>query len=267
MVRQGDCPEPDDAVTAWARRPAQADSFMLPMGYLFCMKRRRVLIGCSTVLAGALAGCGSDGGSDEPTPTETPESTPTQQEISLEDGSSGSTPTETPTATPTETPADTPTPTATPAPAGNTHALEEQFTVGEDDNAVTYRILDFYRADDLGNAASKVTADGTFLIVVLEITNPQDSQIVLPREDFRARSSRTWHQYHRNATEQIAFDDRIDEQSLANTGIRSGRSVTGAVAFDVDPDSSYELWITPAGGPDTPEHFVPVGEIPAVQEL
>jgi hypothetical protein len=231
------------------------------------MKRRRVLIGCSTVLAGVLAGCGSDGGSDEATPTETPESTPTEQEVSLEDGSSGATPTDTPTATPTETPTDTPTPTATPTPARNTHALEEQFTVGEDDNAVTYRILEFYRADELGNPASKATAEGTFLIVVLELTNPQDDKIVLPKEDFRARSPQTWYQYHRNGTQQIAFDDRIDERSLANTAVRSGRSVTGAVAFDVNPERSYELWITPAGGPDTPEHFVPVGEIPSVREL
>ncbi len=231
------------------------------------MKRRRILIGCSTVLAGVLAGCGGDGGSNETTPTQTPESTPTEQEISLEDGSSGSTPTDTPTATPTETPTDTPTPTASPTPAGFRHELDEQFTVGESDNAVTYRILEFYRADDLGNPASRAVADGTFLIVALELTNPQDDRIVLPKDDFRARSPQTWHQYNRDGTERIAVDDRIDEQSLANTAVRSGRSVTGAVAFDVDPEDPYELWITPAGGPDTPAHFVFVGDISEVQEL
>lgn len=235
------------------------------------MKRRRVLIGCSTVLAGVLAGCGGDGGSNGSTPTATPESTPTAQEISLEDGSSGSesTSTETPTATATatETPAETPTATVTPTPFGNTHAVEQQFTVGEGDNAITYRILEYYRTPELGNPASRATADGTFLIVVLELTNPQDRRITVPREDFRVRSAQTWHQYHRDGTEKIDSDDRIEQQSLANQAVRSGRSITGAVAFDVDPDSSYEMWITPAGGPDTPEHFVPIGEISSIPEL
>lgn len=242
------------------------------------MRRRSVLTGCSTVLAGLLAGCGGGGGggggdgeSGGETSASAPESTPTEQEVSLEggssnDGSSAATPTEAPTATvePTDAPA---TATPTPTRSGNVHQTGDRFTVGEGDNAITYRIIEFHRTAELGNRASRATADGTFLIVTLEITNPQDGRVTLPREDFRARSDRTWHQMHRDGTEKIAIDDRIDERSLWNQAVQSGGSMVGAVAFDTDPNSSYRLWLTPAGGPDTPEHFVPVGDISSVQEL
>jgi hypothetical protein len=232
------------------------------------MRRRRILLGCSTVLAGMLAGCGGDGGDDSgETPAPTPEPTPTPQEVSLGGGSGSSEPT--PTATPTATPQSTATPTATPTPtpSGNVHSLGEEFTVGEGDNAVTYRILEFYRSDALGNQASRATADGTFLVVVLELTNPRRERITVPREDFRVQSDRTWHQIHRDGTVKIASDPRISERSLADQAVRSGATMTGAVAFDVDPDDAYRLWITPAGGPDTPEHFVSVGDISSVPEL
>jgi hypothetical protein len=222
-----------------------------------------------------LAGCGGGGGGDsgEETPDPTPEPTPTEQEVSLEGGGDGSAstpePTPEPTPTPTATPEETATPTATPTPtpAGNVHSPGEQFTVGEGENAITYRIDEFYRTPEIGNPASRATAQGTFLVVVFEMGNPQEERITVPREDFRVQSDRTWHQYHQDGTTKIASDSRINYPSFANQSVRSGGSLTGAVAFDVNPDDAYRLWITPAGGADTPEHFVPIGDVSSVQEL
>ncbi len=234
------------------------------------MHRRRLLLGCGALLSGTLAGCrgNSDSGSDEETPTAT--STPTAKEVSLEDGGTDA---ETPTATPT--PTDTPTatltpadtPTATPTAAGITHEIDERFTVGEDENAVTYRITEFWKADRLGNVASVSTADGTFLIVVVEVTNPQDGTIAIPRNEFRTLSTNTWHKFDRDASANINNDDRIDEPSLVNTSIRSGATERGAVAFDVNPEDSYRMWIFPTGPENTPEHYVNIGPISVVQEL
>lgn len=238
------------------------------------MRRRKILVGCGTVLAGLLAGCGGDGSSDSETPTSTPtaDSTPTPNEVAIEDGSSGSdTPSPTETPTETQTPSDSPTPTqeptATPTPSGNLYDLGERFTVGEGDNAIAYRIIEFYRSDMLGNAASRETADGTFLVVVLELTNPRDSRVTIPRGDFRVKSDDTWHQLDTGGSEKIGSDGRIDQEPLINQSVRSGKSITGAVAFDVNPNSSYRLWITPEGSEDTPEFFVPVGDISSVPEL
>lgn len=236
------------------------------------MHRRRLLLGCGAFLSGTLAGClgdsgsDSDPGSEDGTPTAAP--TPTAKEVSLEDGGTNTeTPTATPTPTPTDTPTQTPTATPTPTAAGITHEIGERFTVGDGDEAVTYRLIEFSKTDRIGNAASVSSADGIFLIVVVEITNPQDDIITLPRNEFRTRSPNTWHQYDRSGSTNIDSDDRIDEPSLVNTSIRSGATKRGAVAFDVRPGDSYRMWILPTGSADTPEHFVDIGPISAVPEL
>jgi hypothetical protein len=229
------------------------------------MNRRQVLLGCSAVLTGAVAGCagGSDDSGGDQTPTETPSTAPTDTpELTP---TPGPTPTETATATRTETP--TPEPTATPARDQFVHDLNSRFTVGEEGNAVSYRIIRYYRTDRLGSSTNRSTARGTYLLVVAELTNPQEQSISVPWNDFRIRSAETWRKFDESATEKVEIDDRIDVRSLAVQGVASGRSVTGAVAFDVDPEGTYRIWITPMGGPDTPSHFVPVGEIPAVREL
>lgn len=236
------------------------------------MDRRRLLLGCGSVVAGVVAGCLGGSESEEETPTPTPDETPTEVEVSIEDGSSGTptetpAPTETPTPTQTETPTPPPTETPTPTAAGRTHEIDTRFTVGEGDSALTYRVIEYYRADRLGNPASFADATGTFLVVVLELTNPQDDNVSIPRDDFRVRSAQTWHKYDREASEKIGSDDRINAEPLSNAVVRPGQSRSGAVAFDVDPDTSYRVWITPVGDASTPEHFVPIGEISTVQEL
>jgi len=230
------------------------------------MKRRQILLGCSVLLPG-LAGC--LGGSDDGTPTGEPTPTPTEEPAQTPTESPTPTPTETPTATPTETPTATPTetPTATPNPNVFTHELDERFTVGDEGNTLRYRIIRYRTADRLGSQASFVEARGVFLVVFAEFTNLQNRRVSLPRDDFRVRSPETWHKYSEEANEKLPIDDRVRLRSLDNYSLASGETVRGAVAFDVDPDSSYRVWITPMDGPDTPSHFVDVGRVSTVQEL
>jgi hypothetical protein len=223
------------------------------------MHRRTLLAGWGTVLAGVLAGCGGDGdgGNGEADGGSTPADTETEA------------PTDTPmeTATPAET--ETPTETATPESADEfTHEIGEEFTVGEGDNPVTYRILELARSDQVGSQANYTTADGTFLIVTLEVANPQDEEIEFPRRDFRLQDeNRSWQRFDRGPTEKVGSDGRLDVESIGDDTFTPGDSKIGAVVFDVDPDLTYRLWITPAGEADTPEHFVPIPDISSVEEL
>jgi len=226
------------------------------------MKRREVMIGCGTFLAGTVTGLSLDragqvglteGSSTMSTPTSIETQTPA--------------PTETQTPAPTET--QTPAPTETPTPSlGTSHELGEQFTVGEGDNAITYRVVEFYRAEELGNMASTVTAEGVYLLVVVELTNPQDGLVTLP-EEFRvlSRELNKWFKFDQAGSEHVDNDDRIDEAVIVTQGIRSGESIRGAVAFDVPLDASYRVMIVPTGEPDEPEHYVPIGELSSVPEL
>jgi hypothetical protein len=222
------------------------------------VKRRTLLSGCGTVLAGFLAGCGGgsngdggggttptpSGGSGTPTPTATPEPTPTPE-------------------TATETPAPTPTPQQS---TGTTHELGEEFTVGEGGNAITYRIRELYRTDRIGSNVNNTTADGTFLIVILEFTNPTDRPVSFPRRVFRLQEEDSWQRFDRDGTQRINADERLNVNQIGDATLNAGKTATGAVAFDVDPDGSYRLWITPTDA-ETPEHFVPVGEVSSVSEL
>jgi hypothetical protein len=224
------------------------------------VKRRKLLSGFGIALAGSLAGCGGSGGDggSEATPaqsddTETPAATATEmQETEMESA--------------TETPAETPTPTPEPA-AGNTHEIGEEFTVGEEGNALTYRILELFRSDRIGSNANNTTADGTFLIVIMELTNPQSGSVSFPRGVFRIQRENSWSRFAREGTTRIDADERLNVNQIGDATINGGNTQTGAVAFDVDPDRSYRIWITPTGDAETPEHFVPVGEVTSVEEL
>lgn len=223
------------------------------------MHRRTLLAGCSTALAGVLAGCGGGGDGDGG------------------DADDGSTPantaTEAPTDTPTETAAETETaaPTDTATPEGTdefTHEIGEEFTVGEGDSAVRYRILELARSDQVGSQTNYVTADDTFLVVTLEYANPQDEVIEFPRDDFRLQDENgSWQRFDRESTEKVGSDGRLDVQNIGDSTVTPGDSKIGAVVFEVDPDLTYRLWITPAGEADTPEHFVPIPDISSIEEL
>lgn len=208
------------------------------------MERRRVLTAFGTVLTGALAGY--SGGGSEATPTGTAEPTATE------------------TAEPTAT--ETATPTATPGPGGPTHDIGESFTVGSGNEAIGYRIVELFRADRVGSEANNSTADGTHLIVVLELSNPRDDPISFPNNNFFVWNEQQVLYLDDEATPKIGDDPRIDVQPIATTTVLSGGSKTGAVVFDVDPSQSYWIRINPTG--DSGEtHYVRVGPVSDVQQL
>ncbi|MFC6989553.1 DUF4352 domain-containing protein [Haloplanus sp. GCM10025708] len=146
------------------------------------------------------------------------------------------------------------------------HELDESFTVGEGDNAIGYRIHNFYRADRIGNSASYAEADGTFLVVVLTLSNPQDQSITLPSNSIRANSENPFQYLDDEASSKLSSDDRIDASSLANTTVLSGASKMGAIVFDVPASGTYRIEIMPAGA-DEPVHVVEVGPISDVEKL
>lgn len=229
------------------------------------MKRRQVLLGCSTGLSILVAGCSgrstddADASTPEPAATETPmpteNSSATSTATRAETSPSASSPPET--ATPTGEPA--PEPTPTPAVDGITHTEGEQFTVGEDNSAVTYRIKRLYRAAEIGDSADLASADGAYLIVVVELTNPQTTATPFPWRHFRVWSTdlNIWQRIDDRSSDLIDKDDRIDASSLAFRTLESGESVTGAVAFDVPTNGTFHVWVTPTDGSGRPEHFVP----------
>jgi len=216
------------------------------------MQRRRVLGICGTLTAGLLAGCGGGGS----------ESTPTGTATDTETATATATDTETPTATATAEPTET----AASGPGGPTHALDESFVVGTEGNRIGYRIIDFYRADSVGSSANPATAEGTFLIVLLEFENPQDDATTFPQNRFLATNEEQIRYLHDRATTSIGDDDRIDAQSVATTTLSAGQSASGAVVFDLDPDRSYWLEIRPTGdGGET--HYVEIGPVSEIQAL
>jgi hypothetical protein len=219
------------------------------------MERRKMLALCGTVGTGLLAGCGGGGGDGD---------------ADAGDGDTGgettAEPTATATAEPTATATAEPTATATSGFDGPTHGLDEAFTVGTGSDAVGYRILDFYRTDTVGDAANNATADGTYLIIVMELSNPRNDALSFPQNRFLVANEEQLLYLDDDATPKLADDERIDVVPLATATVLAGSSKTGAVIFDVDPDRSYHIRVRPTG--DSGEtHYVPVGAIADVQEL
>mgnify|MGYP000314760690 CR=1 FL=1 len=218
------------------------------------MERRKLLTACGTVLTGLLAGCG--GGGEDATATATGMTDPT------------ATATDRPTATATETAATDPTATATATPAsgGPTHGLDERFTVGSGENAIDYRIIDFYRADRIGSSANNSTADGTYLLILLEFYNPQNDATTFPRNQFIVGNEEQIRYVNEDATPLVSDDDRINADPLLNATVLAGSSTVGAVVFDLDPDRSYRIRLLPTGG-EGETHYVDVGTVSDIQPL
>ncbi|WP_435067792.1 DUF4352 domain-containing protein [Haloplanus sp. C73] len=217
------------------------------------MERRHLLTGCGTVLAGLLAGCGGGGGADS-TATATDAATATATE------------TATATATETEAPTETATATATPGPDGPTHDVDDSFTVGTGQEAIGYRITNLFRTPRIGGEANFSEADGTFLIVVLDFSNPQDESISFPNTNFFAWNENQRRYLDDEATPKITEDDRIDVESIATATVLAGNTKTGAVLFDLDPEQSYWLRVQPTGD-DGETHYVRIGTISEIEEL
>jgi hypothetical protein len=235
---------------------------------------RRTVLALAAGVVGALPGCAGLGGDDPGTPTASPPdpSTPTDtpaptESVPTTPSAPTATAAPTPSPTPTPTPTDTPAPTPTPDQRGITHEAGSQFTVGEAGHAITYRPVEFYRSEDVGGPAQRVTAEGTFLVVVVEVTNPQSEVVALPRGYFRLQCGSATPRFEPAASEALNTDSRLDVPSLADHPISPGETTTGAVAFDVAPDDSCRLWILPTERPLTPQHFVPIGAVSSLERL
>jgi len=220
------------------------------------MERRRVLTACGTVFAGLLAGCsgGGDDATAEPTATETATATPTAT----------ATATAEPTATETETA--TPTATETPGPDGPTHDVGESFTVGAGGNEIGYRVTNLFRSERIGDQTNFSDADGTFLIVVLELSNPRDDSLSFPNNSFVVWNEEQLRYLDDEATPKIGDDSRINTQPIATTTVLSGSSKTGAVVYDVSPDREYWIRVQPTGSSGE-THYVRVGNVSDVEKL
>ena len=225
------------------------------------MERRKMLTACGTVFTGLLAGCSGGGngngdgdGDGDATPTATATTEPTATE------------TDAPTATATEAPASTETATETPASGGPTHGLDERFTVGSGENAIDYRIIDFYRTDRIGSSANNRTADGTYLLILLEFYNPQNDATTFPRNQFIVGNEEQIRYVDEDATPLVSDDDRIDTDPLLNATVLAGSSKVGAVVFDLDPDRSYRIRFLPTGG-EGETHYLDIGTISDIQPL
>ena len=219
------------------------------------MERRKMLTACGTVFTGLLAGCSGGGGEDgdgdgDATPTATATTEPTATE------------TDAPTATATEAPE----PTETPASGGPTHGLDERFTVGSGENAIDYRIIDFYRTDRIGSSANNRTADGTYLLILLEFYNPQNDATTFPRNQFIVGNEEQIRYVDEDATPLVSDDDRIDTDPLLNATVLAGSSKVGAVVFDLDPHRSYRIRFLPTGG-EGETHYLDIGTISDIQPL
>ncbi|PSQ59648.1 MAG: hypothetical protein BRD23_03775 [Halobacteriales archaeon SW_9_67_25] len=230
------------------------------------MHRRALLAGLSTALTASLAGCGGDGngdgdgGGEESGTPESESGTPTPAETE--------TPTETATPADAETPTETPTPASADGETSFTHDVGETFTVGEEGKQVTYRIIELTRADQIGSEVNFSEADGTYLIVTLEVTNPRSEAVEFPRLNFRLLTDDgAWQRFDREPSQKVNSDDRIDVEHIGDATIEPGTSALGTVVFDVDPEKSQRLWITPTGEAEMPEHFVPVGDLSEIEEL
>lgn len=205
------------------------------------MKRRTLVATLASVAIGSTAGCSGGSGGDETTTTE-----PT-------------------TATETSTPAATPTATGTPAPP--IHGLDEPFVVGEGDHTIPYTVSGLYVADRIGHEGMGETADnGRFLIVILSIENVTDQTIDVPTGNLVVRGEGVIAHVDQAASETVASDDRINVPSLALATVPSGETRTGALLYDVSPDNSYRLRVTPTG--DRGEvHYVSIGPIGDLRSL
>lgn len=213
------------------------------------MKRRQILLAGGTALAAGIAGCsGGSGGDGEGAATDEPTDTETEMA--------------------TETPAETPTPTATgtPEPSVVTESLEQSFTVGEGDRAVGYTFRRLLKAQALGPTQNE-EADGTFLIVILTVENPQSRTIDVPVGNVRLRASGIVKNVDLAASEALGGDRRIDVDPIASASIPAGESVTGAIVYDAPTGNDYRIEITPLDGAGGRPHAIPVGDIADLDPL
>ena len=150
-----------------------------------------------------------------------------------------------------------PTPTETPTPSGPpTHEVGDSFTVGSGEQSVRYTVTEMGTASEVGADVVAEEADGTFLLVSLQMENVGDESFNVSSNLFTAL----------NAEDQ-EYD--VDTDALATLGdsalifeqLNPGLSTEGQIVFDV-PAGEYRLRVDPAGLTSTaPPHVVTLGSV------
>jgi hypothetical protein len=144
-----------------------------------------------------------------------------------------------------------------------THEMGEAFTVGSGDNAVRYTVEEATTADRIGPTNFGVEADGSFVIVTLEVENTGSEPFIATTEhlklfDVEGRTFST-------ATEAeiyIEQDSRFDAGSMSFEELQPGLSITRNLVYDVPPNQGYGLRVEGASMFSTAEpHHVPLGQV------
>lgn len=142
--------------------------------------------------------------------------------------------------TPEPTPAPTAQPTATPE-SGTSHAIGESFQVGSGAQAIQYTVASASTTDHVGQGSFGEDADGTFVVVELQMTNVGDESLDLSTTPFRLVDSQG-REFEVDTDALIYLDDAIVFEQL-NPGLEK----RGLIVFDVPAGSEYRLRIDPAG--------------------
>jgi hypothetical protein len=144
-----------------------------------------------------------------------------------------------------------------------THEIGEPFTVGTGDNAVRYTVKEATTADQIGGEMLGVEADGSFVIVTLEVENTGTEPFIATTEhlelfDAEGRTFST-------ATEAgiyIEQDSRYNAGSISFEELQPGLSVTRNVVYDVPTGQSYGLRVKGTSMFSTAEpHHVLLGQV------
>ena len=191
------------------------------------MQRRNVLAMTGTVLAAGLAGCSSETDSGN-------------------GGNGGNGSNEDSSSTPT-------------------HEVGEPFTVGDGGQTVEYTVNSVNAYSELGGQFTSEQASGVYAVVEIEMTNQTDETVDISSNHLKLVNSEN-QQFDAavGAGVYADSDSRVQSESIAFEQLNPGLSTSGAVIFDVNPGSTYDLLVKPLGlFSSASSHRVALGEIGA----
>jgi hypothetical protein len=200
------------------------------------MSRRTIFTGISAVGLGSVSGCA---GSDSPDNGDTgADGDPNQA-----------------TDSPTETES---------SEEENQHDIGESFEVGSGEKAIRYIVEEATLARAIGSSNFNVSADGLFLIVILQMENIGTESIDITSRHLRLVDSQGREfDASTEASTYFSQDTRFDVEGILFEQLQPGLEQTKAVAFDVPTEESYALKVDPAGifsGADA--NYVALGNVP-----
>lgn len=143
------------------------------------------------------------------------------------------------------------------------HEMGEAFTVGSGDSAVRYNVEEATTADRIGGQTLGVEADGSFVVVTLEVENTGTEPFIATTEHLKLVS--TGGRTYSTATEAelyIEQDSRYDAGSMSFEELQPGLSIRRNLVYDVPNGQPYGLQVEGTSMFSTAEpHYVPLGEV------